>query len=56
MRRHVAALTFMALSSLYLGARPVGAQEPSAAGLWQQIDPETNKSNGWFYIAERSGT
>jgi uncharacterized protein (DUF2147 family) len=56
MRRHIAALTFIALSSLCLGPRPVGAQEPSAAGLWQQIDPETNKTNGWFYINEHNGT
>jgi uncharacterized protein (DUF2147 family) len=46
----------MALSSLCLGPRPVSAQEPSAAGLWQQIDPETNKTNGWFYINEHNGT
>ena len=46
----------MALSCLCVGAPPVGAEEPSAAGLWQQIDPETNKSNGWFYINEHNGT
>ena len=40
----------MALPILWLGARPAGAQEPSAAGLWQQIDPETGKSDGWFFI------
>jgi uncharacterized protein (DUF2147 family) len=56
MRRHLAALTFMALSSLCLAARPVDAQEPSAAGLWQQIDPETGKSDGWFYISEHNST
>jgi uncharacterized protein (DUF2147 family) len=56
MRRHLAALIIMALSGLCLGARPVDAQEPSAAGLWQQIDPETSKSNGWFLISEHNGT
>jgi uncharacterized protein (DUF2147 family) len=56
MRRHLAALIIMALPSLCLGAGPVGAQDPSAAGLWQQIDPETNKSDGWFLIYERNGT
>jgi uncharacterized protein (DUF2147 family) len=56
MRRHLAALIIMALPSLCLGARPVGAQEPSAAGLWQQLDPETGKSNGWFFISEHNGT
>jgi uncharacterized protein (DUF2147 family) len=56
MRRHLAALIITALSSLCLGARPVDAQEPSAAGLWQQIDPETSKSNGWFLISDHNGT
>jgi len=52
MRRHLAASIIMALSSLCLGAHPADAQEPSAAGLWQQIDPETGKSDGWFFIYE----
>jgi uncharacterized protein (DUF2147 family) len=55
MRRHLAALTIMALSGLCLGLRAVDAQEPSAAGLWQQVDPETGKSDGWFYISEHNG-
>jgi uncharacterized protein (DUF2147 family) len=46
----------MALVSLCLGAPAVDAQEPSAAGLWQQLDPETGKSDGWFYIYEHNGT
>jgi uncharacterized protein (DUF2147 family) len=46
----------MALSGLCFGARPVDAQEPSAAGLWQQLDTETGKSNGWFLISEHNGT
>ena len=46
----------MALSGLCLGAPPVDAQEPSAAGLWQQIDPDTGKSDGWFLISEHNGT
>jgi uncharacterized protein (DUF2147 family) len=56
MRRQLAALTIAALSGLCLGARAVDAQEPSAGGLWQQVDPETSKSDGWFYIYERNGT
>jgi uncharacterized protein (DUF2147 family) len=56
MRRQLAALIIMALPSLCFGARPVDAQEPSAAGLWQQIDTETGKSDGWFLISERNGT
>jgi uncharacterized protein (DUF2147 family) len=56
MRRHLAALIIMSLPLLWLGVRPVNAQEPSAAGLWQNIDPETNKPDGWFFIYERNGT
>jgi uncharacterized protein (DUF2147 family) len=56
MRRHLTVLTVMALSSLCFGARPVGAQEPNAAGLWQQIDPDSGKSDGWFFISEHGGT
>jgi uncharacterized protein (DUF2147 family) len=55
MRRQLAALTILALSGLCLGPRAVSAQEPSAAGLWQQIDQETGKSDGWFLIYERNG-
>ena len=55
MRRHLAALTIMALSGLCLGAHTVNAQEPSATGLWQNIDPETGKPDGWFFISERNG-
>jgi hypothetical protein len=29
--------------------------EPSAAGLWQKVDPETGKSVGWFLFVERDG-
>jgi|HubBroStandDraft_6_1064221.scaffolds.fasta_scaffold300635_1 uncharacterized protein (DUF2147 family) len=58
MRRHLAALivVMVALASLCFGARGVDAQEPSAAGLWQQIDPESGKSDGWFLIYEHNGT
>ena len=56
MRRQLAAVIIMALSGLCLGARPVEAQEPSAAGLWQQIDADSGKSDGWFLISEHNGT
>ena len=55
MRRHLATLILVALPLLWLGARPVDAQEPSAAGLWQNIDPDTGKPDGWFFIYERNG-
>jgi uncharacterized protein (DUF2147 family) len=54
MRRQLAAHTIIGLSILCLGA-PVDAQEPSATGLWQQLDNETGKSNGWFFISEHNG-
>jgi uncharacterized protein (DUF2147 family) len=55
MRRHLAALIVSALPILCLGTFAVDAQEPSAAGLWQQVDPDTGKTQGWFLIAEHGG-
>ena len=55
MQRQLVALTLLALSVLCLGPRAVDAQEPSAAGLWQQVDADTGKSDGWFYIMEHNG-
>jgi uncharacterized protein (DUF2147 family) len=54
MRPHLAALIVTALSCLCLGARPVDAQEPSAVGLWQQVD-DAGKVSGWFLISEHAG-
>ena len=56
MRRHLAALLVSALPILCLGTVAVVAQEPSAAGLWQQVDPESGKVQGWFLIIEHNGT
>lgn len=55
MRRRLAACVILALSSFCVGPLPVEAQEPSATGLWQQIDPETGQSQGWFLISDRGG-
>ncbi len=55
MRKHLTALITIALAGLHLAPRPVDAQEPTAVGLWQQIDSETGKSNGWFIISEHGG-
>src|SRR5260370_37991322 len=55
MGRAVVALIIIGLSSLSFGTSPVDAQEPSAAGLWQQIDSETGKSEGWFLIFQNNG-
>jgi uncharacterized protein (DUF2147 family) len=35
-------------------AAPVSA-EPSAAGLWEQVDEKTGKAESWFNIVERDG-
>jgi uncharacterized protein (DUF2147 family) len=56
MRRHIAALIVLALPIVCLGTLAVDAQEPSATGLWQQIDPDTGKTQGWFLITEHNGT
>jgi uncharacterized protein (DUF2147 family) len=61
MRTHPAALIvpahlFAALLGLFLSTHPIAAQEASAAGLWQQIDPDSGKSKGWFYIYEHGDT
>jgi uncharacterized protein (DUF2147 family) len=56
MRRQLVVVTLLALSALCLGPRLVDAQEPSAAGLWQQIDPDSGKSDGWFLITQTGAT
>jgi Uncharacterized protein conserved in bacteria (DUF2147) len=55
MRRYLATLLIMVLPALGLGAHKLAAQEPSATGLWQQIDQDTGKSQGWFLIFEHNG-
>jgi uncharacterized protein (DUF2147 family) len=34
---------------------PVRAAEPTAAGLWEQVDDKTGKPESWFKITERNG-
>jgi uncharacterized protein (DUF2147 family) len=36
-------------------ARSTMAAEPSVAGLWQKIDPETGTPVGWFVFVEQNG-
>jgi len=50
MRVKLAALVLPIL--LLLGGFAARSAEPSAVGLWQQIDDETGKSQGWFLISE----
>jgi uncharacterized protein (DUF2147 family) len=41
---------------LFAGASvPVRAQEPSAVGLWEQVDEKTGRAESWFKIMERNG-
>ena len=34
---------------------PVRAAEPTAAGLWEQVDENSGKPESWFKITERNG-
>src|SRR5262249_8737595 len=34
---------------------PVCAAEPTAVGLWEQVDDNTGKPESWFKITERNG-
>ena len=34
---------------------PVRAAEPTAVGLWEQVDEKTGKPESWFKIQERNG-
>jgi uncharacterized protein (DUF2147 family) len=40
---------------LFTAAAPVRAAEPTAAGLWEQVDDKTGKAESWFKITERNG-
>ena len=49
----------LALSSaivlLAIAAAPLRAAEPTAVGLWEQVDEKTGKPESWFKITERNG-
>ncbi len=38
-----------------IGALPLPAAEPSAVGLWEQVDENSGKAESWFKISERNG-
>ena len=44
-------------AALLLGAAgfPSRAAEPTAAGLWEQVDEKSGKPESWFRIAEKNG-
>jgi len=43
--------------SLFWGTAiaPLRAAEPSAVGLWEQVDESSGKAESWFRITERNG-
>jgi uncharacterized protein (DUF2147 family) len=55
MRVHLAALIVMVVSALCLQAGRAQAAEPTAVGLWEQVDVSTGKPDGWFLISEHNG-
>jgi uncharacterized protein (DUF2147 family) len=42
-------------SSLALQGHAARAAEPTATGLWQQVDKSIGKPNGWFLVTEHDG-
>ncbi|HKF08672.1 MAG TPA: DUF2147 domain-containing protein [Xanthobacteraceae bacterium] len=54
MRVYLAALMIV-VSSLALQGQSARAAEPSAAGLWQQVDKATGKPDAWFLVTEHDG-
>ena len=43
------------IAALGAAGFPLQAAEPSAVGLWEQVDENTGKAESWFKITERSG-
>jgi hypothetical protein len=44
------------LVALFVAVQPVAAAQPSVAGLWQKIDPETGKTVIWFLFVKDGDT
>jgi uncharacterized protein (DUF2147 family) len=55
MRTPLQALIISAAALLGTTAFPVHAAEPSAVGLWEQVDESSGKAESWFKIIERNG-
>lgn len=49
------ALTIAAFVALASAAWSAPAGEPSAVGLWEQVDEKTGKAESWFHIVEKDG-
>jgi uncharacterized protein (DUF2147 family) len=48
-------MTVAAVVAVTAGTVPVRAAEPTAAGLWEQVDENSGKAESWFKISERGG-
>lgn len=55
MRVKTVALIVAGFAACALNLAPAGAAEPTAAGLWQNLN-EAGQPDGWFLIQERNGT
>ena len=54
MRVKAVALIVAGFAAFALNLVPAGAAEPTAAGLWQNLN-EAGQPDGWFFIFERNG-
>src|SRR5262249_42736627 len=51
-------LTLMMIAAAIVvgaGTRAARAADPTALGLWEQVDEKSGKAESWFKIAERNG-
>jgi uncharacterized protein (DUF2147 family) len=55
MGAQLAALAVIVAQILSLQAGSVLADEPTAVGLWEQIDNSTGRPDGWFLVSEENG-
>jgi uncharacterized protein (DUF2147 family) len=55
MTRFFLGLMALAAAAMIAALIPAVGQEPSAAGLWEQIDETSGQAEGWFRIVEKDG-
>jgi uncharacterized protein (DUF2147 family) len=55
MPRLIAAAALLAVAALLVGDLHTRAAEPTAAGLWEQVDEKSGKAESWFKITEHNG-
>jgi uncharacterized protein (DUF2147 family) len=53
--RVVARTALGAIILLSVASLPLRAAEPSAGGLWEQVDEKSGKPESWFRIVEKNG-